>query len=76
MPSVNRTSTIGDNGRRRRGGDRPAAARINLTEIEDLMEDVGKNLIIKDGQVVIEFYSLLYLFNFCYTCSDKFWKKI
>ena len=67
MPSVNRTSTIGDNGRRRRRGDRPAAARINLTEIEDLMEDVGKNLITKDGQVVIEFYSLLYLFNFCYT---------
>ena len=48
MPSVNRTSTIGDNGRRRRG-DRPAAARINLTEIEDLMEDVGKIFITNDG---------------------------
>ena len=50
-------------------------AHINLTEIEDLMEDVGKKLITKDGQVVIEFYSLLYSFNFCYTLLRKILDK-
>ena len=67
MPSVKRFPTVGDNGRRRRRGDRPSAAHINLTEMEDLMEGVGRNLITKDRQVIIEFYSLLYLFDFCYT---------
>ena len=37
--------------RRRRERDRPAAVNLNITEIEDLTEDVGRNLITKDGQL-------------------------
>ena len=65
LPSMNRTSTVGYN--RRRRVDRHTGANINLTEIRDLMEDVGRNLKTKDGQVINGFYSLLYLFDFCYT---------
>ena len=67
MPSLNRTSTVGDNRRRGRRVDRHTAAHINLTEIKDLIEDVGGNLITKDGHIIIGFCSLLYSFNFCYT---------
>ena len=67
MPSVNRTSTVGDIGRRRKRVDRHTAAHIKLTEIKDLIKDVRRNLITKDRHDIIGFRSLLYSFNFCYT---------
>ena len=51
MAPVNRSLTAGDKVTRRRRGGTHRVAVVNISEVEDLSEDVGRNLITKDGLV-------------------------